>query len=510
MKRSIKKLVALCLALMMATSLLAGCGGGSENGESGETGVKKELVVGTEENVTTLDPQASNSRPNLALYWLTHNTLINNNDGEFENNLTESYEQTDDVTWVFHLRKGVKFHNGEELKASDVKFTYTRAVDSSYTSEKVQWISEINTPDDYTVELKLSAPVQDILFFLADKTLSILNEKAVTENPDDGFKIGTGPYVLREWVLNDHTTVDRFADYFGEQPKSEVITFRIIPEASARLISLQTDEIDVCLFPARIDLDTVRGNSDLQLMETGGDTMHYLTFNTTRAPFDDVRVRQGLAYAIDREKVIEVATEGNGVPAYSFFSPGYGLTEDVEHYNTDMDKAVALLKDAGYSESNKLSFTMSVSGDVKLLQAQAIQQCFNATGLVDMQIESMELTALKALFKDANYDASLYNWANENAGPDMNVRPLLHTGSGSNRSHFGDAAIDELMDKALVEVDDTARLALYAEIQKDVIDQLPIMPLYYDTVYVAATAKLQDFTPNCSEVHRFTYAYVTE
>ena len=175
-----------------------------------------------------------------------------------------------------------------------------------------------------------------------------------------------------------------------------------------------------------------------------------------------------------------------------------------------MDKAVALLKDAGYSESNKLSFTMSVSGDVKLLQAQAIQQCFNATGLVDMQIESMELTALKALFKDANYDASLYNWANENAGPDMNVRPLLHTGSGSNRSHFGDAAIDELMDKALVEVDDTARLALYAKIQKDVIDQLPIMPLYYDTVYVAATAKLQGFTPNCSEVHRFTYAYVTE
>lgn len=509
MKKSIKKLTALCLVLMMALGLLAGCGG-SENGENSETGVKKELVIGTEENVTTLDPQASNSRPNLSLYWLTHNTLINNNDGEFENNLTESYEQTDDVTWVFHLRQGVKFHNGEELKASDVKFTYTRAVESSYTSEKVQWISEINTPDDYTVELKLSAPVQDILFFLADKTLSILNEKAVIENPEDGFKIGTGPYVLREWVLNDHTTVDRFADYFGEQPQSEVITFRIIPEASARLISLQTGEIDVCLFPARIDLDTVRGNSDLQLMEVGGDTMHYLTFNTTRAPFDDVRVRQGLAYAVDREKVIEVAAEGNGVPAYSFFSPGYGLTEEVEHYNTDMDKAIALLKDAGYSESNKLSFTMSVSGDVKLLQAQAIQQCFNATGLVDMKIESMELTALKALFKDANYDASLYNWANENAGPDMNVRPLLHTGSGSNRSHFGDAAIDELMDKALVEVDDTARLALYAEIQKDVIDQLPIMPLYYDTVYVAATAKLQGFTPNCSEVHRFTYAYVTE
>ena len=508
-----KKFLTLLLALAMMLTLVA-CGGNSEpaaeGGEDAAAGVKEELVIGTDENVTTLDPQGSNSRPNEQLYYLTHNNLVKDDGaGNIVPDLAESYEKTGDLEWTFHLRQGVKFHNGEELKAGDVAFTLTRALDSSFTADYVEHIEKTEAVGDYDVVITLKDDCQDILFFLRNKTLSILNEKAVTEDPDNGPIVGTGPFVLREWELNDHTTVDRFEDYFGELPQTKTITFRIIPEAAARIISLQTGEIDVCEYPAAIDLPTVTGNPDLQLLQVAGDTMNYVTFNTTRAPFDNADVRHAVAYAIDRAKVIEVAEEGNASPAYTFFSPGYAMTEDVEHYDYDPAKATELLASAGYTEANPLKITMVCSGDTKLLQAQVIQQCLKEVG-VEMAIESLELTALKDLFKAADYDISLYNWANESLGPDTNCRPILGSGSGSNRSHFADAHFDELIDKGLVEADDAARQAIYAEAQQYAIEQLPIMPLYYQNVYVPATANLKGFTPNASECHDFSMAYVVE
>ena len=507
-----KKILALVLALVMVLGLVA-CGEKAPASDDGAAagGVKEELVIGTDENVTTLDPSGSNSRPNHVLYWMTHECLlVNNMDGTFSPQVCESFEQVSPTEWKFNLRQGVKFHNGEELKASDVKFTLERAAESSFTSDKMSWNESIETPDDYTVILKLTEPVQDILNFLSDRTLSIVNEKAVTEDPENGPGVGCGPYKLREWVLNDHTTLDLFEDYYGEKPLSKVITLRIIPEAAARLISLSTGEIDICMFPARIDLDTIRNDEDLTLYETDGSTMHYVTFNTTRAPFNDANVRKAVAYAIDRAKVIEIAEEGLASPAYTFYSKGFGQYTGVEPYNTDLEKAKELLSAAGYSEDNKLKFTMQVSGDVKILQAQAIQMGLNATGMVDAQIESMELTALKDLFKKAEYDMSLYNWANGASCADSNVRPILSSGSGSNRSHYANPEMDALMDKALVEMDVAVREEMYKEIQTTIINDLPIMPLYYDKVFVGANKNVQNFTPDIMECHNFSRTYVTE
>lgn len=506
MKTKIKRILALVLAAVMALGVLTACSG---SGSGDDDGIKDELIIGTDENVSTIDPSGSNSRPDYVLNWMTHESLlINNGDGTFTPQACESYEQVTPTQWKFVLRQGMKFHNGEEVKASDVKFTLERAAESSFTSSKMAWNESIETPDDYTVILNLTEPVQDILIFLSDRTMSIVSEKALADDPEMGAKIGSGPYVLKEWLLNDHTTVELFNDYYGEKPLSKTITLRIIPEAASRLIALQTHEIDICMFPARIDLDTIRSNDELQLFEMEGSTMHYVTFNTTRAPFDDVNVRHAIAYAIDRAKVIEIAEEGLATPAYTFYSAGFGQYTEVEHYDYNLDKAKELLTAAGYSESNKLTFTMQVSGDVKLLQAQAIQQTLNATGLVDMKIESMELTALKDMFKSATYDVSLYNWANGSDGADSNVRPLLNSDSGSNRSHYANPEMDVLMDKALVETDLEVRREMYHQLQISIINDLPIMPLYYDRVFVGADINVKNFTPDNMECHNFSRTYV--
>lgn len=510
MKKYATRVLAMILALVMVVGLV-GCGG-KDDTPSGTGTIKEELIIGTNDDIVVLDPCQTVSTRDLEFMLCTHSLLIKQdpeNPGTFIGDLCESFEQVSDVVWKFKLRQGVKFHNGEELKANDVLFTFERAKDSSYTSDHVSWIESFVADDDYNLTMTLNAPVQDILYCISQNTLAIVNEKACTEDPDMGPAVGTGPFELKEHIAGDHTTIVRFDDYFGEAPKSKYITWKIIPEASARMVALQAGEIDLLLNPARIELSTVESDSKLQLFTGESDQCEYLVFNVSRAPWNDERVRQAIAYAIKKEEVLLVAEEGYGVVANTFFGPGFGRTDDVNKYETDLDKAKDLLKQAGFDESNPLEFTAYTSMEYKTLQAQVIQDNLKQIG-VTMHIETMEHPALKQLFKTAEFDVSFTNWANENSGPDTNSRPLFYTGNGSNRSHTSDAWIDAQIDKAAVEQDLAAREQMYVELQQYIIDKANIIPLYFPNVYVPARAGVQNFEPNASQVHRYAYTYVVE
>lgn len=511
MKKYMTRMVALLLALLMVLGL-AGCGGSGDDEPSGTGAIKEEMIIGTNDDIVVLDPCQTVSSRDLEFMMCTHNTLIKQDEenlGTFYGDLCESFEQVSDVEWKFKLRQGVKFHNGEELKASDVLFTFDRAKDSSYTSDNVSWIKSFVADDDYNLTMTLTEPVQDILYYISYLTLSIVNEKACTEDPTNGPAVGTGPFMMKEHISNDHTTIVRFDDYFGEAPKTKCITWKIIPEASARMVALQAGEIDFVLNPARIELSTVEGDSKLQLFTAESEQCEYLVFNVSRAPWNDERVRQAFAYAIDKQAVLTVAEEGFGVVANTFFSPGFGRTEDVNKYEKDLDKAKDLLKQAGFDESNPLEFTAYTSMEYKTLQAQVIQDNLKQIG-VTMHIETMEHPALKQLFKTAEFDVSFTNWSNDACGPDSNSRPLFYTGNGSNRSHTSDPWIDAQIDKAAVEQDKAAREQQYVELQQYIIDKAPIIPLYFPNVYVPAGAGVQNFEANTSQVHRYAYAYVVE
>ena len=504
MKQNTKTFLFLLLAVMLAFVLTAGV--------MAQEKVKKEIKIGTNDDIVVLDPSQTVSNPDLMLFTATHNTLIKqdeNNLGTFVGDLCESFEQVSDNVWKFHLRKGVKFHNGEELKANDVLFTFDRAKESSYTSDNVEWIESLVADDDYNLTMTLSQPAQDILFYISYMTLSIVNEKACTEDPVNGPSIGTGPFMLKEHVSNDHTTIVRFDDYFGELPKTEIITWKIIPEASARMIALQAGEIDFVINPAKIELASIEDDKDLQVFTTESEQCEYLVFNTTREPWSDERVRQAFAYAIKRDEVMLVAEEGFGVLAGTFFSPGFGRYNEAFTYTYNPEKAKELLKEAGFDEKNPLSFTAYTSMEYKTLQAQVIQANLKAIG-VDMKIETMEHPALKKLFKSAEYDVSFTNWSNDSMGPDFNSRPLFYTGNGSNRSHISDSYIDELIDKAAVEHDKAKREEMYKDLQIYINEKSPIIPLYFPNIYIPASVNVRNFAANASNVHRFAYAYVVE
>ena len=528
MKRSTwKRLLAIFACVACLAACLAGCGGNGNNGNqtnnngttnnSGDTsednqssgGVKEDVIVGLAEDITNLDPQESNATSNLILQQNIHNRLISlNSDGTFSCDLAESYEQTSETTWQFKLRQGVKFHNGNELTADDVVFTYERAKTSSAASEKVALIAGVTKVDDYTVDFELTGQISDILYYFSYPTLGILNKAAVEADPEEGFTIGAGPYVFDEWASGDHISLHAFEDYWGGKKPTEKLTFRIMPEASSRVIALQTGEIDVCIDPPAIELSHISDDDNLELLQVASEKMHYLAFNMDNGPFaDNLALRQAIATAINKEDIITVATEGLGTPAVTFFSPGVGYYDEYDPYAYNVEKAKELLAQAGYE--NGFTFTLIYNGDLKELMGQVIQSNLQEIG-VTVNLEEMETAALKSKLAEADYEAALYNWANDSAGPDNNVRPLFYTGSSSNRTHFSDPDIDARIDAAMAETDEAARLEMYKELQIDLLDICPIVPCFYETMSVGVNANLQDFTPDTSGLHRFYDCYVQQ
>ena len=532
-----KKLLALALCLSMAVSLAA-CGSSASSASAdtaapaeeaegddavaaaatestevietnADTKYKEEVKIGLEEDLTLLDPQQSNGTTNLMIRWMTHSTLVDLDleNGGFLPDLATDWEQTSDTVWVFHLNPDATFQNGDPVTAEDVVWTYERARESSFTSDKVEWIKEARATDANTVEIELTEPVQDLLYYLAYATLSILDQKAVEADEEWGPNVGSGPYELTEWSYGDHTTLTRYEDYWGEMPLTKTFTFMIKPEASARLISLQEGEIDVCIDPAAIELSYITDDPNLTLLTKASEKTQYVTLNTTKAPFDNEKVRQAIACALNKDDILSVAVEGRGKVTQTFFSEGWGCYSDVDTYTYDPDRAKELLKEAGYEDG--LTIEIKVSGEEKKLQAQVIQEQLAAVGIT-ASIRELDISELKSDLSEANYEMSLYNWANDSSGPDNNVRPLLRSDSGSNRSHFADEYIDDLMDKALVEQDEDARLEMYHEIQSYVLEKAPIIPLYYNDLYVGVTKNLQNLTLDPSFCHRFAYCYVVE
>ena len=203
-----------------------------------------------------MDPQVGVDSPSATLNFHIYNGLIKIDDNrEPVGDLAESFEIVDDTKYKFKLRKGVKFHNGDELKASDVKFSLERAKTMPKAMSNASAIDHVSVDGDYEVTIHLSNPCPAFLYILNDTSMKILSEKAVTEAGDTYGEapIGTGPFMFKEWVPNDHWTLVRFDDYFDGPATATSITTRIIPEGSARTIALETGEIDVILAVDPVD-----------------------------------------------------------------------------------------------------------------------------------------------------------------------------------------------------------------------------------------------------------------
>lgn len=493
MFKSKKTLVLLSILLVLMLTLSA-CGG--TKGTSG--GGKDELVVAQGADPKSLDPHASNDQPSSRVNKQLYNTLVEaTEDMELEPGLAEKWDQIDENTWEFTLREGVKFHNGDELKASDVKFTFDRMKESGEVAHIIGAIESVEVGDDYTIIIKTIEPFAPILSHLAHTAASILNEKVVTEAGDDyqNNPVGTGPYKFVSHDSGDKVTLEKFDDYYKGAAKIKTIVFRNIPEGTNRAVGLETGEVDIAYDIDPIDMERVRGEEKLELIEEPSLSTTYIGFNTKKAPYDNILVRQALNYAINVDEIIDVVLEGAGAKAFGPINDKvFGYKGDLEGYDYDPEKAKELLAEAGFADGLKTSIWTN-DNPIRTRTAEIVQAQLKEVG-VDASIEILEWGAYLDKTSAGEHDMFILGWVTVTGDADYGLYALYHSsqhGGAGNRSFYTNSEVDKLLDKGRTSIDEKVRLDAYSEAQGIIVEESPQIFLFFPTQNVGMQKNIDGF-----------------
>ncbi|MCI8622601.1 MAG: ABC transporter substrate-binding protein [Provencibacterium sp.] len=497
-----KRLLTLVMALAMTASLAA-CSGGNDSSSSAPASsgaastpassdgaaapadsadYKDTLILGTASDQDIMDGQ--NNVTNDKILRTVYSQLIRRNaDSVIEGDLAESWEVSEDeLTWTFHLKKGVKFHNGKELTAKDVKASYDRLLNADdpqrYTAT-MNYIDRCEMVDDYTVQLITKQPSGPMLASLCARANLILDADYIEKyGRDIGTKPetinGTGPYKLVEWNKDEEMVFERFDDYFRGPAATKNLIIQIIPEANSRAIALESGEIDIADGLNGEDVARLDGTDGIKVEARESNGQHLYQFNCKDPIIADTRVRQAISYAIDRHVICETLFgDYEGTPCTAPLHPlTFGYT-DLGVIERDVEKAKSLLAEAGYADGFDL--TVMTGNYAKSTQVCEIMKEQLAEVGINLILDVVENATFKANLNGVTPDQFKWGMFNMGAGPgsvdaDEGLRRLYTTPTGeTNENNYGwysNAKVDELLNAAAITTDSEERLKLYAEAQQ--------------------------------------------
>ena len=508
MKKNFNRAMSLVLAAAMALSLAA-CGGNQENNGSGggtAGGYKNTLTWAQGADVTSLDPHQGKETPAVQVNTQIFDTLVtvDPETNEVVPQIAESWEQTDDQTYVFKIREGIKFHDGSDLTAEDVKFSLDRARNSAAVSYIVNFIEEVTVDDDHTVTVKTTAPYAPTLRNLAIPFAAIV-PKAVVEADENAFiqnPVGSGPYKFVEWNHGDHVTLKAFDDYYAGKPETENLIMKVIPETSQRTIALETGEVDLAYDLAVNDIPKVNSDDKLTVYEIPSLTCWYVSMNMNKKPFDNPKVREAMSMAIDRQTIIDTINAGSGQTADAIIAPavfGYYST-GVKEYNPT--KAKELLAEAGYP--NGFSTTLWVNDNQSRIEmCQAMQAMLLEVG-VQCNLEVLEFGSFISRTTAGDHDLAYFGWTTSSGDADYSYYSLEHStqqGAAGNRSFLADPDVDKLIEEARSNTNEEERKELYKELAIKLDEINNNIPVYYSSIIVGANKKVEGFVMDANGYH---------
>lgn len=503
MKKRFTRIIAVALALISVMSLVA-CGG--KKTDSGDGVYKDTLTWAQGADVTSLDPHQGKETPAVEVTSQIFDTLVtvDAETGEIVPQIAESWEQTDALTYVFKIRKGIKFHDGSELTAEDVKFSLDRAINSAAVSYIVNFISDVTVNDEYTVTVTTNAPYAPALRNLAIPFAAIV-PKAVVEADEDAFilnPVGSGPYTFVEWKQGDHITLKAFDDYYAGKAATENLIMKVIPETSQRSIALETGEIDLAYDMAVNDIPKVNSNEKLTVYEVPSLTCWYVSMNMNKEPFNNPLVREALTMAIDRQTIIDTINAGSGEPADAIIAPaafGYHST-GVPEYNPE--KAKELLAEAGYPNGFSTSLWVN-DNQSRIEMCQAIQAMLLDIG-VDCAVEVIEFGSFIARTTNGEHDMAYFGWTTSSGDADYTYYSLEHStqqGAAGNRSFIADPEVDALIEEARSSTDEAARKELYKDLAIKLAEVNNNIPVFYSSINVGANKNVEGFVMDPNGYH---------
>ena len=451
--------------------------------------------------VLTLDPGVAAGTQAQTVRIQIMETLVQMNaeTAAIEPLLAEKWEvSADNLTWTFHLRQGVKFHDGSQMTAKDVVASIGRIIDPKAgmgRAADLREIKEITAVDDNTVKVVTAEPSGTLLRALALDSASVLSAASIEKfGKDIGWKpVGTGPFKLKSHVAEQSISLVRNDDYWGKKAVATEITFKTVPEASTRLTMLESGEADVIVDVPGFEVERLKNTDGIGLIQRSNTRLGHLGINVSKAPFDKALVRQALNYAIDRKAIVAGILRGVGVPADSIIASTVLGYQPQTMYSYDPKKAKELLAEAGYPNGF----------DVKIRTPQgryymdretvvAIQAQLAAVG-IKAQVEVIDWSTYLTLLRkpQAENDTQLYWLGWESGTADISI--ILNTvfdsqrmpPNGWNTMFYSNPKVDELRVAIAREVDNDKRMKLAGEIQNVIMTDAPWVPLYS---YVQATA----------------------
>lgn len=521
-----KRWLALGLMLLLVLSTaLAACSSDEKDDVKGDDkggGEKKEktLVFGRGGDSVSLDPIATTEGETYKVTENLYEKLINfgEQDTTLNPGLAKSWEAAEDgLSYTFDLQEGVKFHDGTDFNADAVvknferwmngdaeKFPYFKSVFGGFKDDKSLVIKSVKADGDLKVVITLKQPQAPFLKNLAMSPFAIASPTAF-EKFGDKFgenPVGTGPFKFVSWKRNDSITIEKNPEYWQEGlPKLDKVIFRSIPDNSARLYALTTGEIDLADGISPSDAASIESNADLQLLKRPSMNIGYLGLTVTRPPFDNVKVRQAMNYAIDKQAIVDAFFEGQAEVAKNQMPPVIGgYNDDVKGYEYDPEKAKALLKEAGYDGKQIELWAMPVPRpympDGQKI-AEAIQKNLADVGMKS-KIVSYEWGVYLDKAEKGEADAFLLGWTGDNGDADNFLYALLDEDSiGSNNyTYYKNSKTHKLLIEAQTEVDEEKRNALYKEVQEIFNEEAPWVPLAHSTPLLASKSDVINLLPH--------------
>jgi len=469
------------ISFVLILVLLTACGGG-EKGKSGGGAAadKNHLVIAAMSSPTNLDSRVGNDNVSGRMFDLIYSGLVRVTPNmDYAPDIAEKWETPDDKTIVFHLNPNAKFHNGQPVKAADVKWTYDSLMAENFiTSKKSGYaaVDHIEAPDEHTIIFKLKEANAGIFDNL---TLGILPTGADT-NTYKSKPIGAGPYKVVDFRADDRVELEAFDGWHLGAPHIKHVTVRIIPDATTRVLEMKRGTINFEV--NQIPFENVReftDKPDFKIVKTSGSVYQYIAFNLHDPALAKKDVRHAIAHAIDRDRIIRDIQRGYAEPTETMLSKGHwARPEGLPSYPYDPAKAKQLLAQAGYPKGLSLVFRTSTDNEANA-RAQVIQQMVKQAG-IDMKIQSNETSTFLADIGKGNFQ--MYSLSrNGIQDPDFyyilfyskNVPP-----EGQNRGFYASPRIDELLLKGRSTFDRAKRKPTYEEVQKILADDLPYISLY--------------------------------
>jgi peptide/nickel transport system substrate-binding protein len=466
------------LAILGAALLCAYCGGGEKGG--GATGDKNTLVIALIAAPTNIDARVGADNASGRIFDLIYSGLVKVTPNfDYAPDVATKWETPDDKTIIFHLNPNAKFHNGQPVKAADVKWTYESLMNPSFVSSKKSGyaaVDHIEAPDDHTVVFKLKEPNAGIFDNL---TLGILPTGADT-NVYKNHPIGCGPYKVVDYTPDDRIVLEAFDQWHGGAPKIKKVVVRFIPDATTRVLELRRGTVNFEV--NAIPFENVRefdGKPDFKVMKTPGSVYQYIAINLRDPILSKKDVRHALAYAIDRQKIVNDIQRGYAKVTDTMLAEGHwARAENLPSYPYDPAKAKQLLAQAGYP--NGFSFTFRTSTDAEAnSRAEVIQAMLKQVG-VNMNIQSNEMATFFADIGKGNFQ--MYSLS-RNGIQDPDFYYVLFNSKnlppeGQNRGFYQNARIDQLLEQGRTTFDRAKRKPAYDEVQRILADDLPYISLY--------------------------------